>query len=102
MTAQGLSQLSSSVQGVCSDEGGRPGVQPQCYPLADRAEGESRQQEQGAPSTEERAPFSLQGLGAEPLLDRATSHISHLIPELCIFWLSFFLFFLFLFFLFLL
>lgn len=91
---QSLSQLSSSVQGMRS--GGGWGQGSRLCPTLWQRGLEWGKQAMGvgsslrAISLGEEPPF-LAGSRAGPFLGRATSHISHLIPQLCIFWLSFLL-----------
>lgn len=81
--------------------GGTPRVQPLSYPLAETElewEGGGKQ-EWGVPSKPPlwgKSPFSCRVWG-RPLPGRVTSHIRHLIPQLCIVWLSFLFFILLLF-----
>lgn len=90
---QSLSHSAALSRARCLVGGGRPRVQPLSYPPAD-TELEWGDAGNGSgellPSlfSEGRPPF-LAASGVGPLPGRVTSHISHLIPQLCIFRLSF-------------
>lgn len=93
VTAQSLSHSAAVSRGRSLVGDGGPRVQPLSYPPADT---ELELGEAGKGSGEllpnlffGGRPPSPAGSGVGPLPGRETSHISHLIPQLCIFRLSF-------------
>lgn len=84
--------LSISVQGVMSG-GGVEGLESSLCPTLQQSWSGGKQAMGVGSSSKpllggEGPPF-LAGCGIGPLPGRVTSHISHLIPQLCIFWLPF-------------